>query len=608
MVPKTAATLLASVVFSLLSTDATLAEDYDLVILNGRVMDPETSFDETANVGVKDGRIVAITKKEITGPQTIDASGLVVAPGFIDTHFHWTRPIGYKLALRDGVTTAMDLEAGVYGPRVDEWYKMHEGQAQLNYGTASGHEFARTKVTQDLPDEDLLDAPFSVVKGRASGTAWFQEVLSIEKGNKMLSIIDEGLRQGALGVASTVGYMPGATAREMFEVQRVGANYGRPTSVHLRYTPGTATTEANGAQEILSNAVALGAPAVINHFNNPGWQLVQELLVRHRKQGHNVWGEVYPYAAGQTTINAAFVAPDNWIEKLGNKYEDTMQDPLTGEFYTVEKYKKVLAEAPATQIVLYKMPPDDIPDWCRLPGVVFASDAMMMPGGWDDAPTWDTPYDKIPNTHPRLSGTRGTCLRLGREHDIPLMQIVAAASYNAAHYLGKTGLKAMQERGRMQEGMVADITIFNPQTVRDNATYAEGTKPTTGIPYVIVNGTVVVKDSVVLKDVNPGQPIRFEIEKEGRFKALDEKAWKGQFLVSPDGFHGLDPKQHQRRTDNGTTPAADKQFARSMHEYTANRQAELELVAEFEKIFCPVHGVFENRRADFRAALTPRLR
>jgi len=516
------------------------ASDYDVVILNGRVMDPETKFDAVRNVGVKDGRIAVITKGKIAGKETIDAKGLVVAPGFIDEHFHWTRPIGYKLALRDGVTTAMDLEAGVYGPRVDEWYKMHAGKSQVNYGTASGHEFARSKVMQKLPDSDLLDAPFSVVKSRASGTAWFEKVANLDEGNRMLSLIDEGLRQGALGIASTVGYIPGATAREMFEVQRVGANYGRPTSVHLRYTPGTATTEANGAQEILANANALGAPAIINHFNNPGWELVQELLVRMRAQGHNVWGEIYPYAAGQTTINAAFVKPENWVEKLGNQYEKTMQDPLSGEFYTLEKYKKVLAEAPVTQIVLYKMPPDSIPDWCRLPGVVFASDAMMMPGGWDDEPKWDTPYEKIPNTHPRLAGTHGTCLRIAREQGIPLMQILEASSYNAAKYLGDTGLKAMKERGRLQKGMVADITILDPKIVKDNATYAKGTLPTTGIPYVIVNGTIVVKDSRVLTDVNPGQPIRFPVEKKERFKPLAIKDWQNEFLVAPTGFYGLD--------------------------------------------------------------------
>jgi len=519
-------------------------ETYDLVILNGRVMDPETGFDGVRNVGITDGMIVSITEDDISGRESIDASGHVVAPGFIDTHFHWTRPIGYKLALRDGVTAAMDLEAGVYGPRVDDWYAMHAGRSQLNYGTSSGHEFARTKVTQELPDEDLLDAPYSVVKGRASGTAWFEEVLDINKGNRMLSLIDEGLRQGALGIASTVGYIPGATAREMFEVQRVGAAYGRPTAVHLRYTPGTVTTEANGAQEILANAIALGAPALINHFNNPGWEMVQDLLVRLRREGHNVWGEVYPYAAGQTTINAAFVKPENWVEKLGNKYEDTMQDPLTGEFYTMEKYQKVLAEAPATQIVLYKMPPDSIPDWCRLEGVTYASDAMMMPGGWDDPPGWDTAYEDIPNTHPRLSGTRGTCLRLARENNIPLMKILAAASYNAAKYLGDTGLESMKKRGRMQEGMVADITIIDPATVTDNATYAKGTLPTTGIPFVIVNGTIVVKDSVVLKDVYPGQPIRFPVEDAPRFQPLSVDAWQNEFLVAPSGFNGLDTDEY----------------------------------------------------------------
>ena len=515
-------------------------EPYDLAILGGRVMDPESNFDAVRNVGINDGRIVAITAEEITGQQEIDATGLVVAPGFIDTHFHWTRPIGYKFALRDGVTTAMDLEAGVYGPRVDEWYALHAGRSQVNYGTSSGHEFARNKVTEGLNDDDLFDAPYSVVKGRGAGTAWSDEVLNLEKGNRMLAYIDDGLRQGALGIASTVGYFPGATAREMFEVQRVGAHYGRPTAVHLRYTPGTTTTEANGAQEILANAIALDAPAIINHFNNPGWELVQELLVRLRKQGHNVWGEIYPYAAGQTTINASFVRPENWIDVLGNQYEDTMQDPLTGDFYTRETYEKVLAEAPATQIVLYKMDPSAIVDWCRLPGVTYASDAMMLPGGWDDSLPWNTSFDDVPNTHPRLAGTHGTCFRLAREEGIPLMQVIAASSYNAAKYLGDTGLESMRVRGRIQEGMVADITILDAATVTDNATYAHGTRPTTGIPYVVVNGEIVVRESKVLPEVFPGHAIRFPIEDMGRFEPLDQEAWSNRYISAPEGFHGLD--------------------------------------------------------------------
>jgi cytosine/adenosine deaminase-related metal-dependent hydrolase len=526
-------------------TAPALAEDYDLVIRGGRVMDPETNFDQVANVGINGNRIAVIVDGEIKGKETIDAQGLVVAPGFIDTHFHWTRPIGYKLALRDGVTTAMDLEAGVYGPRVSEWYAMHAGQSQVNYGTSSGHEFARSKVTQSLPDEDLLDAPYSVIKSRGAGTAWAEQVLEVDEINAMLGILDEGLRQGAIGVASTVGYFPGASAREMFEVQRVGARYGRPTSVHLRHTPGTATTEANGAQEILGNALALGAPAVINHFNNPGWELVQELLVRLRAQGHNVWGEIYPYAAGSTTINAAFIEPKVWVEELGNQYEETMQDPLTGEFYDLEKYREVLAEAPATTVVLYKMDSLAIPDWCRLPGVVIASDAMMMPGDWNAEPGWDTPFEEIPNTHPRLAGSHGTCLRIAREQDIPLMQILAASSYNPAKYLGAAGLGAMKERGRLQRGKVADITILDPASVRDNASYVKGTLPTTGIPYVIVGGKIVVRDSEVLKNVRPGQAIRFPVEEKPRFEPFSAEKWKSRYLVAPTGLHAPDSRQSE---------------------------------------------------------------
>jgi formylmethanofuran dehydrogenase subunit A len=92
----------------------------------------------------------------------------------------------------------------------------------------------------------------------------------------------------------------------------------------------------------------------------------------------------------------------------------------------------------------------------------------------------------------------------------------------------------MDERGRMQEGMVADIAIFDPENVTDNSTYEKGLVPTTGIPYVLVNGTIVVRDSKVLPDVYPGQPIRFEPTNESKYEEVSAELWKRTYLVQPD--------------------------------------------------------------------------
>ena len=161
-----------------------------------------------------------------------------------------------------------------------------------------------------------------------------------------------------------------------------------------------------------------------------------------------------------------------------------------------------------------------------------------MPLFPDDGLKWDTPYDELPNTHPRTAGSYAKALRMARENNIPLMQLVAMTSYNTALPLGKMGLKDMQVRGRMQVGMVADITIFNPETVTDNSTYAKGTIPSTGIPYVLVNGVIVMKDSEPIKGVNPGQPIRFAVEEKGRFLTLSKDNWIKQFSTVPMDFSG----------------------------------------------------------------------
>lgn len=154
----------------------------------------------------------------------------------------------------------MDLEMGCNGNKVDDWYKAHENTLYCNYGVGSSHEFARSQVLDGFKPVEgtVLDA---VESRKAHG--WSDTKPDLEQVNKIIEIIDKGLQDGALGVSSTVGYMrKGVSAREIFEIVKVGADYNRPTAMHFRGTPGTEVEEVNGIQELLCNALALHAPAV----------------------------------------------------------------------------------------------------------------------------------------------------------------------------------------------------------------------------------------------------------------------------------------------------------------------------------------------------------
>ena len=141
--PNSTRSVLGACLFIVASTGA-FAQNCDVAILNGRVMDPETKFDAVRNVCVSTGRIIKITEDKITGKDTINAEGLVVAPGFIDTEQHGLGPWGIKVNLRDGVTTQMDFEIGALN--IGEWYAARKGKTQANFGTVVGQEFARMKV------------------------------------------------------------------------------------------------------------------------------------------------------------------------------------------------------------------------------------------------------------------------------------------------------------------------------------------------------------------------------------------------------------------------------------------------------------------------------
>ena len=523
----------------LLTACAPPNDDYDVVILNGRVMDPETNFDAVRNVGIKDGRIVTITEESIAGAETIDASGHIVSPGFIDTEQHGLGPWAIKVNLRDGVTTQMDFEVGA--ANIAEWYAAREGKTQANFGAVIGQEFARMRVHDGLKLEGpnvsmpyFFDYRAEAAKDGVDG--WSVSRSSVEQMNEITRILDEGLREGAIGVGSTLGYaQKGITTYEMFEAQRAAARYGRLTAVHHRFHPSAATpTEApTGVNELLVNAMLLKSPLQIHHDNDYGWWENEEKLALARKQGYNVWATYYPWIAGSGNYGASIVAPETWEKAMGYKYEETIYDPQLDKYVTREEFLKFKKNEPSRTLIAFSPPRKKwLPEWTKVEHFVVAGDGMPGLDVKGNRLSWDAPYEDYAG-HPRAAGTHAATLRIARENSVPLLHTIAQLSYWTAKHLGDTGLKAMQERGRMQEGMVADITVFDPEMVTEHATFKSGTNglPSTGIPYVLVNGVVVVRDSKVLKDVYSGLPIRFPVEEEGRFVPATGESWLKTYTI-----------------------------------------------------------------------------
>ena len=510
------------------------AQDYDIVILNGRVMDPETKFDGVRNVGIKNGKIVTITDKPIRGKEVVNAKNHVVAPGFIDTHTHASNKFTIKMSMMDGVTTGLDCELGALN--IAAWYKREKGKWPMNYGQCASQELARMMVHDGLDLAEPVDAT-DVFKLRARAAkedgieGWSVSVSTLEQINQISKILDENLRQGALGLGSTVGYAKtGISTYELFEAQRAAARYGRLTGVHSRFhTSAQLPMEATlGFAEVFANACLLKAPLLYCHDNDYGWWEIEEKLVMAREMGMNMWGEYYPYAAGSTSIGSEMLRPES-VDALGLKYKDIMFDPSQDKFLTREEYLEIAKQDSGRTVIAFNPPRIEwMKSWIKLPHMTVGSDAM-----WSNDPTlgWDSDPSKFAG-HPRTSGSHSKVLQMGREANVPLLFTLSQLSYWSAKHLGDAGLKQMQVRGRMQEGMVADIVIFNHQTVAPTSTYTKGEQglPPVGIPHVIVNGGFVKRDNKAT-DQFPGQPIRYPVEEKGRFIPASQKQWMKTFTI-----------------------------------------------------------------------------
>jgi N-acyl-D-glutamate deacylase len=398
------------------------------------------------------------------------------------------------------------------------------------------------------PTDYARATPYIAKAGADGVVGWSVTKSSIDDMNEVMQILDEDLRQGALGVGVGAAYMArGLTSYELFSAQKMGANYDRLTSVHTRYhlIQETPTEAPIAFDEVFTNAMLLEAPLLMAHNNDYGWWEIEEKLQLARAKGLNMWSEYYPYAAGSTPVSADFLRPAEWREKYGYRYEDTLYDPVDDAYLTDETYAALMESHPGrAMVVFFPYREEWMPYWFTMPHMTLASDAMAGIGDDGELLPWDADWSEY-RGHPRTSGTRGLTFRMAREKGVPLMFTISQASYWVAKHLGDTGLESMQERGRMQVGKIADITIFDADKISDGSGYKVGEHgiPTTGIPYVLINGTIGVKNSEVLP-VKAGQPIRFPVEAEGKFKPIDAKIWLNEHTI------GINPDLSQIHLDD----------------------------------------------------------
>jgi len=471
---------IVALVASHLHVPASADETYDTVIVNGRVMDPESGLDAVRTVGIRAGKIAAISQSRLQGNSTIDAKGLVVSPGFIDLHEHGQEPRNYQFQARDGVTTSLELELGTED--VDNWYSLREGNSLINFGVSIGHIRVRMKLFGD---------PLNVMlpTGEAAHRAATSEELAT-----LSQEIDKGFRQGALAEGMGVNYTPGATHWEIVEMFKVAAKYGASVHVHLRYgglkEPNTGLA---ALEEVLAAAAATGAPLHVVHITSMGLRYTPELIAMvdgAQHHGLDVTTECYPYTAGSTALQSAIFDP-GWQENVGITYKD-LQWAATGERLTAETFEKYRKQGGI--VVIHSIPEEAARTAVANPIVMIASDGMPITGA---------------KVHPRGQATFSRVLGhyVREEKALELMTALRKMTLMPAQRLERRA-PVFKNKGRIRVGADADLTLFDPERVIDKATYDDPLQYSEGIPFVLVNGVLVVKDSQLVPGVLPGRAVR----------------------------------------------------------------------------------------------------
>jgi N-acyl-D-aspartate/D-glutamate deacylase len=455
------------------------AQQYDLVLEGGRVIDPETGLDAVRSVGIRDGKIASISAAPLRGRRVIHAAGLVVAPGFIDLHQHGQDLASQRVKAFDGVTTALEMEIGA--PDVTQFLKSKEGRSLIHYGSTASHVAARALIFgAPLPDGTILPK---------SGAATDRPATP-EQIQRIQQRLRDELDAGALGVGMGIQYTPGATRLEVIDMFRVAAERKLPVYTHMRSAgrgePGSAI---ESVEEVIGAAAITGASLHIVHINSTCLRDSLEcisLIEGARARGLDVTTEAYPYIAGMTAINSAVFNP-GWREKLGIDYSNLVL-PDTGEHLTKERFDELHASSKQQWVLIFANTQEVIDAVIPNPLVMIASDGL--------------------ESHPRNAGTYSRVLAqyVREKKTLTLMEALRKMTLMPAQMLERS-TPAGRRKGRLQEGADADIVVFDPQTIADRSTFEKPMEPSVGVHYLLVGGTPLIDDGRLVPGVFPGRAL-----------------------------------------------------------------------------------------------------
>ena len=517
--------LLAALVL-LTAASALRAQDYDLIIRGGRVIDGTGRAAYTGDIAVRGDRIVALGALAGTARTTIDARGLVVAPGFIDVHTHSEDITEIPVAenfLRMGVTTIITGNCGGSKLNVGEFFDaITKTGVGVNVATLIGH---------------------NTVRGQVMGGS-FARPPTAEELDQMRRHVDRAMKDGAVGLSTGLIYLPGTFAKtdEIVALAKVASAHGGVYSSHMRYE-NSRILEA--LEELATIAREARIPADVSHLKLSGpnaWGRADEILDwldKARGEGLAITHDQYAYTASSTGISTLIAA--EFREGPAGSFRDRLADPAIKAKMVAEMKQSIATgkRGDYTYAVVASFRPDK-----RLNGKTIPQAAQLLRG----SATLDDQIETILDIHAR-GGAQGVFHGMS-EPDLkkflahPLTMIASDSGVrrfneavphprgygNNARVLGRyvreqkvitledavrkmSALPAttfrLKDRGEIRPGFVADLVIFDPEKVSDPSTYDDPHHYAVGFRDIIVNGVPVIRDEK-LTEARPGRPVKLK--------------------------------------------------------------------------------------------------